>query len=452
MPFQYQAAALTHQGRRRRNNQDFVTFFEPDSKEDLQSSGRLYIVADGVGGASRGDRASQFAAQKVLYEYYRHPEKEIGERLAFLMRQAGNEIYEYAENSDQFTRMATTMVAAVIRDETLTIANVGDSRAYLIRDGLARQVTRDHSLVGEMIRDGTMTEEESKRSKIKNRITRSLGGEADVRVDVYGDIQLQVGDKILLCSDGFSQYTFPNDIEQLTSKDNPEGIATRMVDFANKRGGADNISVIVIDVQPAFEDQAIIYETHGQIPHPVDWDTLSTSPGKFQDKRKQVLNLAFDKQPIAVYILIGFLFISILGVGYFARKEISSWVTKDEPEITSSFVATITPTYKSATLATTINEPEATQSGLVSCQYTYIYDGTYKKHLAHSIPYLVRNVFNKEINNYFYYSTQITCPESQEFDCKHSYGDFYISSGETLIFPDIPKERCTEINGIPITE
>ena len=245
MALQYCAAALTHPGKIRHNNQDFVAFFEPDGQDDLQASGRLYIVADGVGGASKGEQASQYAAQKVLYEYYRHPDIKINERLASVMRQAGNEIFKFAENSENFMRMGTTMVAAVIREDRLTIANVGDSRAYLIRDGTARQITRDHSFVGEMIRDGSMTEEEARHSKIKNRITRSLGGETDVIVDVFNEIQVQAGDKVLLCSDGFSNYVSREEIEELTSNGDPEEIASKMIDFANDRGGADNISVIV---------------------------------------------------------------------------------------------------------------------------------------------------------------------------------------------------------------
>lgn len=276
MTIHIQSSALTHRGRKRSSNQDFVTFFEPIDAQDLQASGNLYIVADGVGGAAKGDRASQYAAQKVLHDYYLNSHIEIGERLQAFMRQAGNEIYSYAERSSGF-RMATTMVAAVVRDDMLTVANVGDSRAYLCRDGVVKQITRDHSLVGEMVRDGVMTKAEARHSKVKNRITRSLGGETNVHVDVYRDIPLRPGDKILLCSDGFSQYAQPKDIAQLISHGQPKDISETLIDYALRRGGSDNISTILIEVVPPLSDTETLRVKRGQIPKEVDWDTMDTS-------------------------------------------------------------------------------------------------------------------------------------------------------------------------------
>jgi len=277
MTIHIKSSALTHPGRKRSSNQDFVTFFEPIDTRDVQASGNLYIVADGVGGAAKGDRASQYAAQKVLHDYYRYPQVEIGERLRSAMHQANNDIYSFAERSSGF-RMATTMVAAVIRDNLLTIANVGDSRAYILRDGVVKQITRDHSLVGEMVRDGVMTEDEARRSKIKNRITRSLGGEPNVHVDIYPDIQLQTGDRILLCSDGFSQYAENADVAKLISHGYPEDITENLIDFALRRGGSDNISTILLEIVDPLTDMETIRINRGQIPTAVDWDTMDTIP------------------------------------------------------------------------------------------------------------------------------------------------------------------------------
>ena len=253
------SAALTHPGQERPNNEDFVAFHDPTSQVDLQSSGRLYIVADGVGGASLGERASQYVSQKVLQEYYLHPGMEPGARLSQFIRQAGNEIYEFAEKSSHPRRMATTIVAAVIRGDLLTVANVGDSRAYLIRDGKAVQITRDHSLVGEMMRNGFMSEEEAMQSKIKNRITRSVGGEKDVRVDIFDDIKIKGGDQMLLCSDGLTSYATRTDLVNLAREGTPNEIASRMVDFANQQGGSDNIAVVMITIQePESSDEPTI--------------------------------------------------------------------------------------------------------------------------------------------------------------------------------------------------
>jgi protein phosphatase len=216
-------------------------------------------VADGVGGASLGERASQYAAQKVLQEYYLHPDMEPGARLSQFIRQAGNDIYDFAEKSSHLRRMATTMVAAVIRENTLTVANVGDSRVYLIRDGKAVQITRDHSLVGEMMRNGFMSEEEAMKSKFKNRITRSVGGEKDVHVDIFDDTKIMGGDQILLCSDGLTSYATRADLIEMAQRGTPNEIASRLVDFANQKGGSDNISVVVVAIQePESSDDPTI--------------------------------------------------------------------------------------------------------------------------------------------------------------------------------------------------
>src|SRR3990172_8224891 len=141
--FLIESAVLTHPGRKRPHNEDFVAFFEAERPDELRRSGRLYLEADGVGGAAKGEGPSHYAVEKLLYVYYNDPDPGVGGRLKRAMRQAGNDIYDHTERSGQGTRMATTMVAAVVREGTLTVANVGDSRAYLIRGGRATQLTRD---------------------------------------------------------------------------------------------------------------------------------------------------------------------------------------------------------------------------------------------------------------------------------------------------------------------
>lgn len=229
--YQTEFGARSHPGRKRRNNEDFVAWFEPTILEDAQASGSLYLVADGVGGAAKGERASQYAVQKVLYEYFRYPEVEPGNRLRTLIRQAGNEIYDYAAEKSDEGPMATTFVAAVVRANALMVASVGDSRAYLIRNNRAYQLTEDHT-----------------DSVKKNKLTRSLGGERDVMVDVSETIALKPGDRILLCTDGLTRYASEEEICGLALAGAPEKAAEGMIDFANQAGGADNISVILVEV------------------------------------------------------------------------------------------------------------------------------------------------------------------------------------------------------------
>lgn len=246
--FGLQSASQVHQGHKKKNNEDYVTLFEPAAPRELEASGCLYVLADGVGGAAQGERAAKYAADKVLYDYYAQPEAEPADRLRRSITSAGADIYAYAADSPRVARMATTIVAAVVRANLLYVANVGDSRAYLIRGGQATQVTRDHSIVGELVAAGEMTEEQAMASRAKNRLTRSVGGEAEAHVQLYDPLPLELGDRILLCSDGLTRYANRKKMAELAAQLPPADVASRCIAFANSRGGADNVSVIVIAV------------------------------------------------------------------------------------------------------------------------------------------------------------------------------------------------------------
>ncbi len=277
--FRLKAALLTDIGRKRSNNEDFVGSFEPPDKRILWQSGSLYVVADGVGGAAKGEVASKYAVEKLLYEYYRHPQDAPSKRLKRIISQIGQEIYEHGNNIGQ--RMATTLVAAVVWRDKLIVANVGDSRAYLIRDGEARQITKDHNVVGEMLREGLISEEEALAGGNKNRLTRSLGGEPHPKVDIF-ELPLRQGDRILLCSDGLSRYARREDIASLAAEGKPEEVVKRLIDFANRSGGADNVSAILVEVgepvvvpEAAFAAEAEDEETTTAALPPMGAETLS---------------------------------------------------------------------------------------------------------------------------------------------------------------------------------
>jgi len=288
--FKVSSSMLSHPGSKRPNNEDFAIFFEPADPLVLQESGAVYIVADGVGGASEGERASRYAAERVLHEYYHHPEEEPGVRLKQAMQQASQEIFDYAEGGERYKRMATTLVAVAIRGGQFTVAHVGDSRAYLLRDGKTIQLTGDHSNVGELVAQGLMTEEEALHSKAKNRLTRSLGAEAEAIVDVQYDLPLQLGDRLLLCSDGLTRYALGQKIGELAAVGTPEEAAARLVDFANHSGGEDNVTVIVVSVGaglmtgvgagPARPEKEGDTAPRGRLPERVDWETISTQTSR----------------------------------------------------------------------------------------------------------------------------------------------------------------------------
>ncbi len=274
------SSLLSHPGRKRPNNEDFVTFWVPSNPEVLETSGCIYIVADGVGGASEGERASRFAAENVKHEYYQMEGLEPGERLRRAFLSANNQIFQYAEMGGGQRRMATTMVAAVIVKNQLWVANVGDSRAYLIRDGKANQITHDHNTIGELLKNGMLTDEEAFLSKGKNHLTRSIGGDPQVHVDVFRPLALQSGDQILLCTDGLTRYVRSADLARLTSQGSPEEIVERLVDFANQHGGADNVSVLFASIGPSIQpgEQAIQPADHGLAPSDEYLELLKTVP------------------------------------------------------------------------------------------------------------------------------------------------------------------------------
>jgi protein phosphatase len=233
-------------GKKRANNEDNSDAFEPQDSRELDQSGRLFIVADGMGGHQQGEKASSFAVETLLKVYYEAPEIPPEKRLRDIIKQINQKLIEYSEkNLPRGERTGTTLVAAVVRKGKLLVANVGDSRAYLIRDGNVKQITRDHSLVAEMVRAGTLSEAEARESKFRNRLSRSVGGSPNLEVDIHASIRLRRGDIVLLCTDGLTGYVSERDILEAAHGD-AKDIAERLISLANERGGADNITASVI--------------------------------------------------------------------------------------------------------------------------------------------------------------------------------------------------------------
>lgn len=235
-------------GQKRTNNEDYAGAFEPKDSHQLRRSGSLYVVADGLGGHQFGEKASSYAVETLLKVYYEAPDIPPEKRLRDIIQQVNQGLIEYArKNVPSGEKVATTVVAAVVRNGTLQVAHVGDSRAYLIRDGEIRQITRDHSFVGELIRSGSITEAEAQKSPYRNRLMRSVGGgEGNLEVDIAPPVKLSAGDLILLCTDGLTQYATKDDLLAAASHGTAHQIVERLIQFANTRGGTDNITVSII--------------------------------------------------------------------------------------------------------------------------------------------------------------------------------------------------------------
>lgn len=241
------SAYLTDTGRKRSHNEDAVAAWEPDDAAELARSGCLYVVADGVGGAAAGEVASRYAADKVCYAYFAGEDPDPEARLVAAVAQAGNDIYSHNQAHPERREMGTTAVAAVIRDDGLMVANVGDSRAYLLRAGTIEQLTTDHNVVARMRAQGEITDDEAAVHPWRNRLTRCLGTEPDVSVDTF-ERQLQPGDLVVLCSDGLTRHVHEDEIARIAGEGKPARAASRLVHLANDRGGEDNITVIVLSV------------------------------------------------------------------------------------------------------------------------------------------------------------------------------------------------------------
>jgi len=252
--------AVTDKGRAREVNED--SYSTPPATLDastLAQKGYLFVVADGMGGHVAGATASQTATSRIIGDYYADPNPDVLASLEQAIQTANREIVAQAQDP-AFSGMGTTVVAAVLRDDQLTVANVGDSRAYLIRNGLIQQLTLDHSWVAEEVRAGVLTLEEARVHPRRNVITRSLGNRPDLPVDYFDrsrltwngqPLALQPGDVLILCSDGLSNVVTNEEIRQLATSRDPQRAAQNLVDLANQRGGPDNITVIVAQVRRA---------------------------------------------------------------------------------------------------------------------------------------------------------------------------------------------------------
>lgn len=259
-PLRIAARGLTDVGQRREQNQDALLIDEPLG---------LFIVADGMGGHAGGGTASRLAVDTIRGAMLRAREEEpalfgsgaegeenpLPDILGHAVEEACAAIFEAAQADSGLAGMGTTVTAVLVDGRSAFVAHVGDSRAYLLRSGHIYQVTQDHSLVAEQLRGGVITEEDARTSRYKNIITRSVGFEREVVVDLMG-LELEAGDAVVACSDGLSNHVDDQEILALVEE---EGVVAveRLVDLANDRGGDDNITVALVRLLDPMVDEAL---------------------------------------------------------------------------------------------------------------------------------------------------------------------------------------------------
>lgn len=231
-----QSAYISHVGAVRENNEDAV-FCDPEAG--------LFIAADGIGGRQAGEVASATAVHIAAEKFLENPQAEPAELLREAFYEANHVLYE-AGKEELLDGMGTTMTAALIQGERIFIVHVGDSRAYLFNRHGIRQLTEDHSLVNELVREGKITAEEAVHHPRRNILTRSLGQGPLVEIACYEE-RWQAGDYLLLCTDGLYTLVSPEEMRELTMRAaDIESAARFMADNAFNRGGYDNISLVLV--------------------------------------------------------------------------------------------------------------------------------------------------------------------------------------------------------------
>ena len=241
-------AEMTDVGMRRLNNQDSLVCVPARSDDVMSRRGHLFVVADGMGAHAAGELASQMATDQITDHYRRLADQcSVANAINDAITLANTDIHTRGQNNPDFHNMGTTASALVLWPGGAVIGHVGDSRVYRLRDGVLEQWTFDHSLVWELEAGGGYSPEAA--AKIpRNVITRSLGPNENVQVDIEGPTDIRVGDKFLLCSDGLTGPVTDEEIAALMDCLSEQTAAQVLVDLANLRGGPDNISTIVVGV------------------------------------------------------------------------------------------------------------------------------------------------------------------------------------------------------------
>jgi serine/threonine protein phosphatase PrpC len=267
-------ASVSDLGMRRTNNQDSLAAVVTTDVATWATRGHLLMVADGMGAHAAGELASKLAVDNISHTYFKLRDLYPPAALRQAIRDANTTIHSKGQSSIGFQGMGTTCSCLVLLPQGALVAHIGDSRIYRLRGELLEQLTFDHSLVWEMAAAGQMTEADVPSYIPKNVITRSLGPHASVHIDLEGPYSAESGDKFLICSDGLSGPITDEEIGALLYCMEPDDATETLVDLANFRGGPDNISVVVAQVDGAVPPAAMAHQDVGDAPKAERWPTV----------------------------------------------------------------------------------------------------------------------------------------------------------------------------------
>ena len=234
----------------RPSNEDSILVREIPVPGGIEGSSYLLAVADGMGGHARGEVASKMAVDLLADLFLREPPADVAASLKQAYRRANEAIHSHGLSTADHAGMGTTMVSAVVRGKYVTIANLGDSRAYLVRSRVLTQITQDHSVVGDKVARGQLTESEARTSQERNLVTQALGltESLDRRMPSIYELTLLPEDRLVLCSDGFFDVLVNDDYLSLALTQNAQDAASGLANLAKERGTTDNVSAIVLEV------------------------------------------------------------------------------------------------------------------------------------------------------------------------------------------------------------
>jgi serine/threonine protein phosphatase PrpC len=277
-------AELSSPGPVRDNNEDFVGFWQPQTLEEKRSVGTLAALADGVGGMDRGEVASRLAVETSLSTFREAKGDESPQQLLTRMFNAANlAVFDKGMENHGKSRMATTLCLAILRNDEIVVGNVGDSRVYLVRKGEIRQLSTDHSYVGMQQKFGLISEQDAKTSEHRSVLTRSVGQDPVIRVDVE-HVTAFKGDRLVLCSDGLYAHVADGEIAEIVMRLSPAQACRQLVALAESRGTDDNLSIQVISISDvekmSYYRGVPMY--HEPPPEPTGYDL---QPGQTLDDR-----------------------------------------------------------------------------------------------------------------------------------------------------------------------
>ncbi|MFL5823724.1 MAG: Stp1/IreP family PP2C-type Ser/Thr phosphatase [Solirubrobacteraceae bacterium] len=308
-----------------------------ENEDSAYASAPLFVVADGMGGAQAGEVASRMAIE--TFQHGLSADGSPEERLAERVRTANKQIYERSRAETGREGMGTTLTAAYLDDAQLAIAHVGDSRAYMFRDGQLSRLTQDHSLVDELVRRGKLTEEQAAEHPQRSIITRALGPEPDVEVDTF-TYPVQAGDVLLLCSDGLTSMISEDRVtEVLAGASDLEEAARTLIGQANEAGGRDNITVVLFRVEdvegeggPDFPvEETIVGHPAPEAPEPAPRPAVAVAPASAvrsqprpsePDVPPPAPRRRRSRKPIAALVAVLAVLLLVGGGGYLATRQL----------------------------------------------------------------------------------------------------------------------------------